>query len=418
MSYRTIILPFTVYGEQARLLLYTAGLWKAGVQRVINLVKEQGEQVFQKSLTAFKTAYYKEAYKIIPDKFYAESCCELVYEIGKSLIKLREYWRKKLGKDLPVTIRDVELSDWIIFESRGCKQHLGNQNIRVLDLEHVRVKVFDCNGNKANFVLHVGKPKSQKFRLILKELIELANRREVAYNARVYIRDALVDVVKGEVQVVVPYEIYSKYYPKFFDINHVHEYVLGFDVNFDRIDVVLIDLEGRLKYFEELDMTPFVTQGRYWKDARTYVAQWLHRLYNLVAQKYGTFIVAIEDPDVLGLLKLRWIVFGRRLSTDYNYKVMRFSSGLSELIIDVAEKLGIRAVRVDPKGTTNSEEHNRAMKELRLNRHQASAYLIAKRALNKQQRTDSNNVGQNHDRKKDKNNFLSITRHSQYCCLV
>lgn len=50
--------------------------------------------------------------------------------------------------------------------------------------------------------------------IFLEELIEQADSSQVVYNARVYVRDALEHVVKGEMQIVVPYSIYGKYYPK------------------------------------------------------------------------------------------------------------------------------------------------------------------------------------------------------------
>jgi len=37
---------------------------------------------------------------------------------------------------------------------------------------------------------------------------------------------------------------------------------------------------------------------------------------------------------------------------------------------------------VDPRGTTHSEEHDEIMRKHRLDRHTASAYLIALRGLN------------------------------------
>ncbi|MEM4661871.1 MAG: hypothetical protein QXQ73_04260, partial [Desulfurococcaceae archaeon] len=42
---------------------------------------------------------------------------------------------------------------------------------------------------------------------------------------------------------------------------------------------------------------------------------------------------------------------------------------------------GLKIVYVDPKGTTSSREHAETMKKLRLDKHTASAYLIASRAL-------------------------------------
>jgi len=114
------------------------------------------------------------------------------------------------------------------------------------------------------------KTKSRRYRCILEELIELANDRQVGYNARVYIHDASEDIVKGEVQAVVPYDVYVKYYLELFNEDYELRYVLGFDVNYDRINVVLINLNGKIKYMGRLDLTKHVTQGRSWKDARTY----------------------------------------------------------------------------------------------------------------------------------------------------
>jgi len=43
--------------------------------------------------------------------------------------------------------------------------------------------------------------------------------------------------------------------------------------------------------------------------------------------------------------------------------------------------LGFNVVLVNPKGTTNSEEHDRVMREKGFDRHTASAYLIALKGL-------------------------------------
>ncbi|MGC9227105.1 MAG: hypothetical protein ACP5HY_07450, partial [Caldivirga sp.] len=46
-----------------------------------------------------------------------------------------------------------------------------------------------------------------------------------------------------------------------------------------------------------------------------------------------------------------------------------------------ALRIGFNIILVNPKGTTNSEEHDRLMREKGLDRHTASAYLIALRGL-------------------------------------
>ncbi|MGC9112614.1 MAG: hypothetical protein ACP5H1_04240, partial [Acidilobus sp.] len=46
-----------------------------------------------------------------------------------------------------------------------------------------------------------------------------------------------------------------------------------------------------------------------------------------------------------------------------------------------ALRLGFNVILVDPKGTTNSEEHDKVMREKGFDRHTASAYLIALKGL-------------------------------------
>jgi hypothetical protein len=43
--------------------------------------------------------------------------------------------------------------------------------------------------------------------------------------------------------------------------------------------------------------------------------------------------------------------------------------------------LGFNVILVNPKGTTNSEEHDKVMREKGFDRHTASAYLIALKGL-------------------------------------
>lgn len=43
----------------------------------------------------------------------------------------------------------------------------------------------------------------------------------------------------------------------------------------------------------------------------------------------------------------------------------------------MAMKYGFRVLLVDPKGTTNSEEHDKVMRKYGFDKHVASAYLIA-----------------------------------------
>jgi hypothetical protein len=79
-----------------------------------------------------------------------------------------------------------------------------------------------------------------------------------------------------------------------------------------------------------------------------------------------------------------FLVRGRKFtrSMSGNRKVSRFAK--KQLLIHgviKALRLGFNVVLVNPKGTTNSEEHEKVMREKGFDRHTASAYLIALKVI-------------------------------------
>ncbi len=99
--------------------------------------------------------------------------------------------------------------------------------------------------------------------------------------------------------------------------------------------------------------------------------------------RYGKFITSVEDLEVIGFLKLGWVKIGDRKSSRYNFKVSTFVSWVIEFIEKICHKLGIYTIKIDLKGTSSREEHKQTMQKLGLDRHMASAYLIAKKGLEK-----------------------------------
>jgi hypothetical protein len=99
------------------------------------------------------------------------------------------------------------------------------------------------------------------------------------------------------------------------------------------------------------------------------------------AYHHGVKTLFLENPEVLGRLKLMWIRNGDRKHENYNYKVSVFRSSIIERITMKAPLYSIEIKYVNPKGTTNSEEHDELMRKYRLDRHMASAYLVALRGL-------------------------------------
>ena len=99
------------------------------------------------------------------------------------------------------------------------------------------------------------------------------------------------------------------------------------------------------------------------------------------AYHHGVKALFLENPEVLGKLKLLWVRVDDRSHENYNYRVSVFRSSVIEMIALKAPLYGVEVKYVDPKGTTSSREHDNAMRKYRLDRHTASAYLIALKGL-------------------------------------
>ena len=107
------------------------------------------------------------------------------------------------------------------------------------------------------------------------------------------------------------------------------------------------------------------------------------RVHEILKHAYhnGVKTLFLEDPGVLGKLKLLWIQNGERKGRNYNYKVSVFRSSAIEMIAMKAPLYTINTRYVSPRGTTNSEEHDMVMRRCGLDRHTASAYMVALRGL-------------------------------------
>ena len=95
----------------------------------------------------------------------------------------------------------------------------------------------------------------------------------------------------------------------------------------------------------------------------------------IVLSRVGVDYVVFED-----LFQVRGRKFTR--SKSGNRKITRFAK--KQLLIHgviKALRLGFNVILVNPKGTTNSEEHEKVMREKGFDRHTASAYLIALKVI-------------------------------------
>jgi Hypothetical protein APE1804 len=68
------------------------------------------------------------------------------------------------------------------------------------------------------------------------------------------------------------------------------------------------------------------------------------------AYNHGVAVIALENPEVLGYLRLTWIRSGDRKHENYNYKISVFRSSVIERIAVKAPLYGLNTKFVKPEG--------------------------------------------------------------------
>jgi len=84
--------------------------------------------------------------------------------------------------------------------------------------------------------------------------------------------------------------------------------------------------------------------------------------------------------SILNTLSTNWIRNGERKAKNYNYRVLIFRNSIIERIIWKSPLYGLEVIPVTPKGTTHSKDHEYVMRKYGLEKHTASAYMIALKA--------------------------------------
>jgi hypothetical protein len=131
----------------------------------------------------------------------------------------------------------------------------------------------------------------------------------------------------------------------------------GVDVNVDRLNLAIVDSgrnlrDARTLWFEE---APRNGCGR--RRARSIIGMRVHEMLEY-AYHHGVKVLFLENPEVLGKLRLLWVRSNDRRYENYNYRVSVFRSFVIEMIALKAPLYGIEVKYVDPRGTTSSREHN------------------------------------------------------------
>ena len=360
MSYITITLPFNVNGREAGSLLSTAWLFKIASHRMLSLARQT--PVLPATDIGWKSVFRKAVYEIIPNRRYADGVIVLVRSIYESC--------RQLGVDF----KNVEFSDWLMFQQAEMEYPVRNITLREGYVFHITT--IDYVGNIDRVVVKPTIPRG--YRLLLDKVLE----ERVGHTARVVIKDYGIREnrlwVHGEVQLTVPMDFYYRHMIRYGQNNG--RLFGGVDVNVDRINLVIVDEGGELRDVKTFWFREVTTRGYPRHRAWSVIGMRVHEMLDY-AYHHGVKTLFLEDPGVLGRLKLMWIRNGRRLHENYNYRVATFRSSVIGMITMKAPLYSIEVKYVNPKGTTSSEEHDEVMRKHGLDRHTASAYIIALKGL-------------------------------------
>jgi len=282
------------------------------------------------------------------NKAYADSAFKIAKAIVRGCIASG-------GDPLHVEVRKL------FIVSEGESSRLGNRNVRLEDTNLVKVK-YPYDGSWIQLRAKFG----EKYLPLLRELVELAKQKKASYNARILFRDA-----KIYLHLSVPIQLYLKYFKRG---DALGEFIAGFDLNSDRVNLVIIDKYGRLVDVKT-EWFPEVTSPGFPREKAR--ALRLRALAKLLKYCYTHGVGAVVFENLLDVKKRRFTK-----SKKANRKISRFAKRkLLQHAILMSLKYGFKVLLVDPKNTTSSREHREVMLKYGLDRHTASAYIVALRGL-------------------------------------
>ncbi len=320
------------------------------------------QQVLPGTKIGWKNTFRDIAYGVIPNRRYADGAVTLVMGVYESC------------RALDVDFRDVELSDWLMFQQSELEYP--SRSITLKPNHEFHVTTVRYNGTTSRVVIKPTIPRNYG------ELLDTILTGRVGYMGRVVINGVGARNgqlwVHGEVQVTIPLDIYYEHMSR--HKRNGGKLFGGVDVNADRINLVIIDEDGELIDHKTFWFSEATARGFPKHRAWSIIGMRIHEMLDY-AYNHGVKTLFLENPEVLGRLRLMWIRSGDRGHGNYNYKVSVFRSSIIERIALKAPLYSIRVGYVNPRGTTNSTEHDELMKKYGLDRHTASAHLTALRGL-------------------------------------
>jgi hypothetical protein len=365
MTYITLTFPFNACCDVARGLLSTAWLFRVATHRLLSIAREF--PVLPGTDIGWKSTFRGMVHEVIPNRRYADGVVVLVRSIYESCRQLR------------VDFRSVELSSWLMFQQ--VELEYPARNITLKPGYEFHVTTVDYGGNTHRVVVKSTVPGN--YGLLLDKVL----RERQRYTGRVVLRSYGIGGgnlwVQGEVQVTIPMDFYYRHMARY--RRNDGKLYGGVDVNTDRINLAIIDEDGELIDHKTFWFSEASRKGCSGRRAWSIIGMRIHELLDY-AYNNGVKTLFLENPEVLGRLKLMWAKSGDRGHGNYNHKVMTFRSTIIERIALKAPLYSIETKYVNPRGTTNSKEHDETMRKHGLDRHTASAYLTALKGLTHQRK--------------------------------
>ncbi len=155
------------------------------------------------------------------NKAYGDSA----YKLAKTLV---EGCRSNGGNPRHIKIRKL------FVVSEGEASRLGNRNVRLESTDTVKVK-YPYDGSWLIFRARFGK----RYLPLIQELMEFAKTKKISYCARIVFRNGAVYL-----HLSVPIDLYLRCFRRG---NAKGSLIVGFDLNSDRIYMVIVDRYGRIR---------------------------------------------------------------------------------------------------------------------------------------------------------------------------
>jgi len=296
-----------------------------------------------------------ELYDMLPNYVYLETA----YKNAKAIAENISFYEEHSFKNR--ILADIHRF-WLA--SRGNRYDKGNRNIKLVPREsYVGVLIkypWDSSWIRAKAFF------GSKFIPLLRELVELADKRSEGYGAVISFR------AYPRIHVQIPLQLYLKHFSQAKTV--CYGLIAGFDINSDRLNVVVLNNDGDIVAMEPFRYSEVVSHG--------FPKERAEQL-RLNAVKDALVWCRRLGVDYIVFENLTSIKTGKFTNNRYaNRKITKFAKR-QILVHGVIEalRLGFTTVLVSPRGTSNSLTHKKIMRKRGLDRHMASAYMIAYRGL-------------------------------------